>query len=164
MVIFVLQLNDMVYLTKEMKEYYMNDFTNNVVNCSDKYWGLDKGLLEICTEINKNKNVQTVYSKKYSGKHSCNPISYLWILISEDADVDKINKFIRECQSKIEKFEFMHYSAPEPIKNERKDIVNLCVTDPKYLQHGYISVSMCSEKLKDHKFFWETIKRNIKNW
>jgi len=155
--------DEVVYLTKEIKEYYMNDFTKNVVNCSDKYWGLDKGLLKICTDINKNNNVQTVYSRRYSGgKYRQN--SYLWILISESVLEETIDKFYYDCKTKLKSIGIECYEPPEPIINNREDITNLCLTDPNYLQHGFISITLYSNKLKDHKFFWEKIHEHLINW
>ncbi len=153
----------MVYLTKEIKEYYMNDFTNNVVNCSDEYWGLDEGVLDICTEINKNNNVQTLYSKKYSGGKGSD-ISYLWILYGKDVSVNEINEFVKECESKLDLFLFEYCEAPEPIISDREDIANLCLADPKYLQYGFVNMMMGSFDVEQHNLFWEIIARHIKNW
>jgi hypothetical protein len=154
----------MKYLTKEIKQYYMDDFNNNVVKCTDEYWGLDEGVLEVCTEINKNDNVQTLYSKKYSGGLG-EPMSYLWVLYSKDADTNKIDKFVKECKSKLDSFIFEYCEAPEPIICDPEGVANLCLADPKYLQHGFINIMlMDSFNVKKHNLFWRIIAKHIKNW
>jgi hypothetical protein len=154
----------MKYLTPELKKYYMDDFNNNVIKCTHEYWGLDDGLLKICIDINKNPNVQTVYSKKYQAKINEQPISYLWILFSKQTDTDKINKFIRECKSKFKYFLFEYEQKPNPIVNTKTGVKNLCLNDPNYLEHGFINILIHSEKLKDHKAFWSIINKHLKNW
>jgi hypothetical protein len=153
---------DMVYLTKEIKEYYMNDFTNNVVNCSDEFWGLDEGLLKICTDINKNDNVQTLYSRRCLKDNDENNISFLWIMISEQADVDKINTFIRTLKRQHKFHTFM--PTKMEINGLLPDIKIGATQDINYFQHGVIEVRIESKKLKEHNLFWETIARHLKNW
>ena len=151
----------MVYLTKEIKEYYMNDFTNNVVNCSDEFWGLDEGLLEICTDINKNDNVQTLYSRRCLKDNDENNISFLWIMISEQADVDKINTFIRTLKRQHKFHKFM--PTKMEINGQLPDIKIGATQDINYFQHGVIEVRIESKKLKEHNLFLETIARHLKN-
>jgi hypothetical protein len=151
----------MIYLTKEIKEYYMNDFTNNVVNCSDEFWDLDEGLLEICTDINKNDNVQTLYSRRCLKNNDENEASFLWLMISEQADVDKINTFIRTCKREHKKFQFDYKHITAELD---PDIKMGAMQDINYFQYGVVVVRIDSNKLKEHNLFWETIERHIKNW
>ena len=149
----------MKYLTPELKAKYMVDFNENVLTCTDEYWGLDNGLKDLLITINSNPNIQTLYSRKCN----CNGIdgydSYLWFLFSKDIDFDRINRFATRCASKHNIFTFEYLDdAGEYIEPSYK-IPNMgCVYDKSYLQNGIHIFYMQSKNIKKHNMFWNDIK------
>jgi hypothetical protein len=56
-----------IYLNSRLKKKYMDDFMNRVLPFDGtEAWKLDRGLADILVSINKNSNIQTIYSKKDS--------------------------------------------------------------------------------------------------
>lgn len=155
----------MNYLTPELKEYYMNDFNNNVLKCEDEFWDLDEGLQDILININKSDKIQTLYSRRFNGdlgEDGDNDVSMLWILLSKDGDNEKFSKFINECEDTIQYFEFF-YCPPEYLKQKMDEgIIMGCMQDEKYFNSGAIMIKMCGD-IDEHDIFWGLIEKYLPN-
>jgi hypothetical protein len=54
-----------IYLTEEKKKEYMHDFDNHVLKYNHiEEWTLENGLGNVLSTINRNSNIQSLYSKK----------------------------------------------------------------------------------------------------
>ena len=59
-------MEEISYLTRELKEYYITDFQKLLSFKDSEFWDIDEGLIDILIQINANTNVQTLYSKRYN--------------------------------------------------------------------------------------------------
>ena len=62
------QVNDDLYLTDELKQYYMTDFEQLLAYKKSDFWDIDHGLADVLVKINDSPNLQTIYSKKLTPK------------------------------------------------------------------------------------------------
>ena len=77
-------------LTPALKAYYMQDFNDNVLTCTDEFWKIDDRLKNLLIKINKNKNVQTLFSRRRNDANDTNPSSFLWIHIAPSVSNDEL--------------------------------------------------------------------------
>jgi len=56
------ETNNNIYLTKKRKEYYYNDFIENVLTEKDKFWSLNDSIRQYLIELNECENIQSLYS------------------------------------------------------------------------------------------------------
>ena len=54
-------MNDDLYLSDELKQYYMTDFEKLLTYKKSDFWDIDDGLINILVKINNSQNVQTIY-------------------------------------------------------------------------------------------------------
>lgn len=160
------------YLTPELKEYYMNDFNNNVLPCTDEYWGLDKGTRDILININKSNNIQTIYSRKlcnyepdtiYDVVREC---SFICFLITEKI-VNDINNIVNLFETKYEFFDF-NINAPRKFISGYDgmpvDVAKMAsMYDYKYFNTDVFQFIIESSELKDHEEFWKDISKYLTN-
>ena len=160
-----------MYLTPELKSYYQTEL-QKCNETKDPSWKLDKGLLSILTNINKNPNIQTILSKRpstiiYGNDYSAK--SYLYITFTEKIKTKLINDLNNKLIVKFknddvqvflledEKLE-LNENQKEEQKSAFKD-PNLCkieaITNPeKYFDVNYIQINLYDDSMKKHKEFW----------
>ena len=142
------------FLTPKEKIAYMNDFNNFVLKSTDEYWKLDDGLSDILININKNKSIQTLYSK-----HSVDDArSYLMLAIDESY-LEKLDSVIVKLKGL---YTFDHYcNEPSIFKNDGKQAVMSCNSNKKHFNTSVFVLDLHSDKKADHKLFWKIIKENL---
>jgi len=167
------KLNDMSnYLTPEKKAYYQNEFAK-VLQCKDTDWDLDKGLLSILTEINKNPNIQTILSKRSENLTKSND-SYLHFTFTKEVE-EKLKRILWRMKTTFERkgngnglgvkyYAAEHFSDMEVDESEvDQNIKNLdCVTNVKnYIDIDSLFVQLFSFNERVHESFWETLKKEL---
>lgn len=166
------------FLTTDTKKKYMDDFNNNVLTCKDSYWGIDSGLKDILININQNKNVQTLYSKKYKGYPSVgtHPIkgtsencSYLYVAFSEEITQLKIERIKQVMDSCFGDGFFMAVSQKQEIDiNEFGSCEGgnkmSFFLDKSYFNIANICFTFESNNKYAHNYFWSELNRQLSNF
>jgi hypothetical protein len=151
-----------MYLTTELKAYYMQDFNKNVLNCQDDFWKLDDNLRDLFIKINKNQNVQTLYSRRMNTTTDPNKVSMLWILYSAKTSIKTFKAFKKEITKSVPSFRGgYNYHLHTDFDNKVK---MGCMNDKKYFKHGALMLTMKSQDLNEHKLFWDIIEKHLPNF
>ncbi|MEY3498420.1 MAG: hypothetical protein RL308_89 [Bacteroidota bacterium] len=159
-----------IHLFPELKDYYMKDFTENVLTYDSEFWELDEGLKEILIKINVNENVQTLYSKRYSsGKHMNEHESYLMFTYSSNVEQKLFKELIPEITTKYScgigydnTTCFYTFTYPEKESNNNASNINLaCIKDGNYFNVNHIKMYLQSYSLEKHDEFWDDITRML---
>lgn len=154
------------YLTPKRKEYYLIDFEENVLKYTGNTWGIDNGIRNILIEINKNSNVQTLYSKKCQFiPTNLNFESYLMISYSKNIELnlfrDTIQSFDFYFGDNID-CKFTHlFLGPKTNSNcliDGHTILGLGCTDNKdYFDINTIRFKIDSMIPNYHDDFWNKL-------
>jgi hypothetical protein len=150
-----------MYLTPELKKYYMQDFNDNVLTCTDDFWKLDDNLRDLLIKINKSQNVQTLYSRRMNSTQDPNKVSMLYVLYSVKTPIKTFKAFKKEIQ-KVPSFRggYVH-----KLNVEMDMSINMgCMNDKKYFNKGALMLTMMSEDLKEHELFWSIIEKHLPNF
>lgn len=159
-----------IYLTPELKDYYMRDFENNILTIRHELWKLDDGLINILIEINKNKNIQTLYSKWWSNSFtSMTSESYLTFCYTKQIELNLFRFVIPELlirQNNINKSMVSYcFYYPKPNanyhENEPTEIDLLCITDPNYFNINTIQITLSSGYRDAHEKFWMDLNEKL---
>ena len=157
-----------IYLSEELKEYYMKDFNEKVLTCDDDFWDLDEGLKELLININANPRVQTLYSK-YLGNNFGSRKSYLEFAYSKEIEQKLLvnlqeltNKYTsNEEDDNYAEDETCKYKLCSPKENANADgdnsmsVIKLAsAIDPNYFMVNHIEVTLNSYSPKKHQQFW----------
>lgn len=151
-----------IYLTKRLKQRYMNDFINNVLQFEKPAWRLDQGLDEILISVNNNPLIQSVYSRKDSFTeveylHE----SYVELCYSRIIELKIFREiipsfnydFIKEPNSVF----YYQFSYPRQNPNYKADSepVGLgCIDDEDYFKINTIRLTLESPIKTIHEKFW----------
>lgn len=163
------------YLTPELKEYYMNDFKDNVITCTNENWKLDDGVLHTLTEINKSADIQCIYSRRCSNEEAFRSeenSSYIALVITEPLE-EKMNTIAERLKKKYgEQFEMF---VNEPIEKypmaelreqfqEGDSALKMgCCLREDYFNITVFMPMMCSYDLRLHAEFWADLHTALTN-
>lgn len=147
-----------MHLTPELKAYYMQDFNDNVLTCTDDFWKLDDNLRELLININKSQNVQTLYSRRMNSTQDPNKVSMLYVMYSVKTPIKTFKAFKKEIQ-KVPSFRGgyvnkLHVDMDMSVKMG-------CMNNKNYFKHGVLMLTMKSEDLKEHELFWNIIEKHL---
>jgi hypothetical protein len=154
------------YLNPELKAYYMDDFTNNVLPCMNTSWNLDSNLSEILKEINKNVNVQTLYSQKPDRAKMVNmESSYIRFTYTKSIEKKLFRNVIPEFLQCFTDDE-IYYTYDLPRENSNYSDVDKfkelgCIHNPDYFRVNFITINFSSYIYQKHDEFWEMIKNEL---
>jgi hypothetical protein len=150
-----------MYLTPELKAYYMQDFNDNVLTCTDDFWKLDDNLRELLIKINKSQNVQTLYSRRMNSTEDPNKVSMLYIIYSVKTPIKVFKAFKKEIR-KVPSFRGGYVFK---LNVDMDMSVKMgCMNDKNYFKHGVLMLTMKSEDLKEHELFWNIIEKHLPNF
>jgi hypothetical protein len=150
-----------MYLTPELKAYYMQDFNENVLNCQDDFWKLDDNLRDLFIKINKNKNVQTLYSRRMNTTTDPNDVSMLYILYSAKTPLKRLKAFQKEIFKSVPSFRGGYRNVNADLD---MNIKMGCMNDKDYFKNGALMLTMKSQDLNEHKLFWDIIEKHLPNF
>jgi hypothetical protein len=145
-----------MYLTPQLKEYYQKDFTENVLPCTDVNWKLHPKLIDLLVQINKNDNIQTIYSKKSEVKYEP---SYLYVSANKVGEKQLFELGVKLTEQ-IKDTCFMVMS-PNDKKYGDSEIVMGCNTNDQYFNVKVFAFQIYTKKLKNHKLFWKFLYDNL---
>ncbi len=160
-----------IHLTPQLKAYYMKDFTENVLAC-DNDWKLDQDLADLLVEINRNSNVQTLYSKRYNQqKRFADDESYIMFAYTEQVEQKLFKRIIPEITSKhcfSEGFDetACYYTFTYPVsesENLESGIGLGCTNDKDYFNISRIRIYLISHDIEKHKEFWGDVTEMLAN-
>lgn len=164
-----------IFLNTELKEYYLKDFNENVLNCENDFWDIDDGLNEILKNINVNKNIQSLYSKRYrcksgQGLDTSNK-SYLEFAFTKNIELILFREFMPKAllgfnQSLEMKCAcFYTYSYPKENPNYYEEPSKIgplgCIDNPDYFRINHIELTMISSFNERHEQFWSFLQREL---
>lgn len=149
-----------IYLTRNLKEYYMVDFDSNVLTSSDEFWALDNGLKDLLIQINKNIHVQTLYSKKRQFGGMLDMLgSYIQIAYTGDVELKifrEIIPYFLVCYNTKDQSKFNYMFLP-PVVSSDDNLNELdlgCLTDINYFNINSIRFELESDDKEIHDKFW----------
>jgi hypothetical protein len=144
-----------MYLTPQLKEYYQKDFTENVLPCKDEEWALHPSLVDLCKQINKNPNIQTIFSRKAKKGEEW---SYLFFSANEVGE-----KLLEKLADKLnDKGLLEAYYVNEPreyISGSNGSIEMGCLTNVNYFNVNVYCFEFISYDKLRQKQFWREIKK-----
>ena len=145
-----------MYLTPELKAYYQKDFTENVLPCTDKNWKLHPELVDLLKQINKNENIQTIYSKK--SDRNVEP-SYLYFSANKVGEKQLIDLAVK-LTNQVKDACFMILPPNEKVYGDKKVIMG-CNTNKDFFNVKVFAFQILSKNLKNHKLFWKFLNDNL---
>ena len=164
------------YLTKERKQYYLDEFNANILPSTHKYWKLDDGIKDIILNINKNENIQTLLSKRTPNKRIIknvyvdDGISYLHFAYTEKVKIcllTEIQSFFISSYNNEKCNCLYEYKKPkllEPFESVSKaDSKFKCITDKNYTNINSILIYLFSNNIETHNLFWLDLEKILSN-
>jgi hypothetical protein len=149
-----------MFLNSKNKKSYLKDF-QKLLKEDSGFWSLDSDLLiNALIEINKNKNIQSLYSK-----HDKCDESYLFFAYSKEKE-EFLFKYI--LPSILNRFNseykcFYEFLAPRDNLNQGVnhpiDIGAVC--DPLYFKINHIRLSLESDSEQAHELFWKVLSLQL---
>lgn len=162
-------MGDNQYLTKKLKEYYLSDFGKLSIYKNVDFWSIDEDLLDILKIINKNSNIQTLYSKRYTLKGDAwntEQNSYLEIAFTKKVHsqllllLTEIRDYLSNNYAQVTFMEISPRKNPNYELGESSPLG--CQNNPNYFMINHIHIEMESSYLNNHNLFWECIESNFK--
>lgn len=159
-----------IYLSKDMKKKYMEDFIKNVLHYDkDDIWKLDAGLEEILVSINKNPYIQSLYSRKDSfAQIDFLHESYIELCYSRYVELRLFREIIPSFNYDFNKdfqsvfyYQF-NYPRPNPNYSQRSVPSGLgCLEDENYFRINTLRLTLESPIKSIHEKFWTRIKNSL---
>lgn len=156
-----------IYLTPELKSYYMSDFNSNVLNQTNEFWGLDNGVKDHLIKINSNPHMQTLYSRKRQFKEWIEMFgSYIEFTYTKDVELkifrEIIPFFLANYNTKDKsKFSYL-YIPPRPNPNKDESSLSLgCLNDKNYFNVNHLKFEMDSNDRQTHNKFWKDLETKL---
>ncbi len=162
-------MDNSIYLDDVAKDAYMDDFdlllNNNTVN---KFWQIDNdNLSRVLGKINKNRFIQTLYSKSYS--HN-NNLSYLIFTYAQSVELEIFREILPLFMSTFNDevnyhqsvcyYEFS-YPKQNPNHTDEVKLGIMCTDDPNYFNVNHITLSLKSELQEIHNQFLELLSDKL---
>lgn len=152
-----------IYLDNRLKEKYMDDFINRVLPFNEsEAWKLDEGVAEILISVNRNPNVQTLYSKKDSfASPGFLHESYLEFCYTPEIELklfrEVIPAFNYDFNKEFNSLFYYQFSYPRenPNVQEHGRCGLACVDDKDYFRINTIRLSLESPIKLNHENFWK---------
>lgn len=152
------------YLTPQLKEYYYQDFLRLLEFTDSEFWDLDEDTIGSLRIINANPNINTLYSKRYSGEFGVSGTSYIQFCFSEQIEV-KLNSVVKELEKEFVDFAEVYFSLQEPRENlvyspDSNHQIG-CRTNPNYfnIKHWKLKIETTVENI--HGKFWEIVPTKL---
>jgi len=163
------------YLTKKLKEYYIKDFHDNVLTETSISWKLDAPIRDYLIKINKNNNIQTLYSKFYGNDHSLNhDQSYLEFAYTKKVEIRLLREFFPRIVSMFNQLPAVdnHYSGSTCYFSFNEPKIDRTLSDEPIYKMGFHTnryykninrywLSLESSNKDLHNEFWKTITADL---
>ena len=160
-----------IYLTEELKKYYLNDYTENVLTESDPAWKLDSRVDQYLTKINKNPFIQTLFAQYIPGMEGTSKKEgYLWFCYAESVKEIVLTKSIPALKHQFElktrelnkkNIPNIEYNEEFPRRREKEEIYPEsklgCRNNIDYFYINHIVIKLESRDSETHTIFWELL-------
>lgn len=158
-----------IYLDETRKKIYMSDF-NNLLNCEMEFWRLDENLKDALVNINTNKYVQTLYSKRHNRNDFTDKESYLKICYCQEIELKLLRIVVPDLvlsfNQRPETILYYDFSFPQENGNYAENSNNLgfaCTDNKDYFRINHISIYLNSPDLNIHDDFWKYLENKLVN-
>ena len=160
-----------IYLTKERKKWYMEDF-QNVLKIEKELWQIDNvDLKNNLIKINQNRNIQSMYSKFIDVSKLTDKLSYLKFCYTKKIELKILRQvipfFITKYNGEFDYFSSIcdyDFFLPKINENfnENSSIHGMkCIDSKEYFKINHISLNLNTEKLDLHKEFWNDLTTKL---
>jgi len=157
-----------IFLTPDLKKYYMNDFTKNVLTCEDEFWGISKGIRDILISVNENPKVQSMYSHKQTFNDWGLKPSYIDFAFTQDIELTIFRDIIPYFQASYNtddgnKFNY-YYSYPksdDDVKEKSGTNDLAACTDKDYWKINNIRFELKTKSKDIDNRFWLDIQAKL---
>ena len=162
-------MND-IYLTKELKEYYLDDFVRNLIPCANPSWKLDGNLLSSLKKINVNPNIQTLYSKRSSFTNPIDNSSYLEFTYFREVELVIFREIFPPFVTIFNDGSYgtkCIYAFNPPMDNsvfsETTDSSCLigCRVNPDYFRVNHVKITLEANDPNLHEKFWKRLEEEL---
>ncbi len=145
-----------MFLNSKNKKSYLIDF-QKLLKEDSVFWSLDSELLiQSLVKINKNENVQSLYSK-----HDKTGESYLFFAYSKDREEFLFKYTLPSILNRFNTENICTYEFLGPRDNLNKQVnseIDLgAVRDPLYFKINHIRISLESDNEQVHEMFWKVL-------
>ena len=126
-------------------------------NSDHDFWSIESGITTHLNKINRNSNVQTLYSKCAKNCKNLSEESYLIIAYTRQVELRIFRKIIPYFIFNYnDSYSICHYTFNEPYMREGNDlhpeVLNLsCVDDPSYFNINHIRIELKNGGLNLHE-------------
>lgn len=156
------------FLNSDLKKYYMDDFTKNVLTCTDEFWEISQGLRDILTKINENSKIQSLYSHQQTFNDWVMKPSYIDITFTQEIELTIFRDVIPCFQARYNidnetRFNY-YYSYPKidkdvKEKNGSNDLA--CLTDQNYWKINSVRFELTTNSKETDDKFWQDIQTKL---
>jgi hypothetical protein len=154
-----------IFLSPDLKKYYMDDFTKNVLTCTDEFWGISNDIKDILIKVNENQKVQSIYSHKQTFNDWGMKPSYIDIAFTQDIELTifrDIIPYFQACYNTDDHNKFNYYysypKSDEDVKekNGTNDLASR--TDKDYWKINNIRFELTTNSKDVDDKFWQDIQ------
>lgn len=159
------QVNDDLYLTDELKQYYMTDFRQLLAYKKSDFWDIDDGLADVLVKINDSPNLQTIYSKKLTPKQDSFGTlrnSYLYLIYRKTIKkklLSSLQEIARSFKDEITIEERAPKANPQKSNDKLKGIG--CIDNQNYFNVNHLKIELISFDIKEHERFFKELENKL---
>ena len=153
-----------IYLTPEIKEFYKNDFINNVLTEQDTFWGVPDSIKENLIQLNDSIKIQPLYSCYPDSPNKKNGyLRFAYVQEVEQIIKDKIIPELSVALKDIKYGEFEAvFSLPRDNPNSRggKSKYKMsCITNPNHFRINHFDFNFVGHGRTIQCTFWQEMTR-----
>jgi hypothetical protein len=156
-----------LYLTEQLKSYYMNDF-NELSKLDAEFWSINNELKNILININHNESIQTLYSKipDFSKPSLCSE-SYLEIAYVKEIELQLFRTIIPQFlilfnTDEYQKFSYSFFFPRSNANHTGNNRFNIgCITNKNYFNINTIKFELVADENSIHNNFWKKLEMNL---
>jgi len=152
-----------IYLTNELKEYYMKDFHEYVLASKHGFWALDPGIRNYLISINNSPVIQTLYSKKADPLKFGSYESYIELAYFQHVELkifrEIIPTLLNEYNKMAESTLTCVFQQPQenPNYGGEKQFGLGCIDNKDYFFINSVQIDFESSNYDCHEKIWQDI-------
>lgn len=155
---------DDIYLNPELKEYYKNDFIENVLKVEDSFWGVPVGIVDMLKQLNDSENIQPLYSCYPDNPSKKNG----YLLFAYNHEVENVinTTVIPELTQSLKEIKHGKFTSvlSKPRSNENyrggKSKYKMgCIDNPDYFLINHYEFNFEADGRHSQNIFWNEMTR-----
>jgi hypothetical protein len=161
-------MEDDLYLDEDKKSYYMLDFKNLLAYNGSDFWDIDNDLSNLLININQNKNLQTLYSKRFEIKNDSFGVtrkSYLKVAYTKAIE-EKLYNSLLKIQETFGDEAILEAQLPEKENSNTSGVKTFgiaCIDDIEYFNIHVFKIELESYEIASHEEFWKLLENKLSN-